>query len=109
MVNLIHTLKTTSNNMTILYAINNKSTFERLQLEVNSTVSNLGEGLCFRFAIPKYERQLVTFFGGLSSSNNYEAISNWVYEQIKSSEATNKDGLSDEIENIFSAKLSELY
>ena len=95
--------------MTILYAINNKSTFERLQLEVNSTVSNLGEGLCFRFGIPKYERHLVTFFGGLSHSDNYEAISNWVYEQIISSEATNKDELSDEIENKFSAKLSELY
>ncbi|KZY46062.1 MULTISPECIES: hypothetical protein [unclassified Oleiphilus] len=95
--------------MTMLYVVDNKNTFERLQLEVDSTVGNLGEGLCFRFGIPKYERQLVTFFGSLSNSDNYAAVSNWVYEMIISSEAITQAELTEEIESKFNARLSELY
>ena len=52
--------------MTNVIQFNRKTTFERLCLDEDSTVINFGEGFCFRYKIPKHEKQLVTYFGGLS-------------------------------------------
>lgn len=95
--------------MTNLLQFNRKTTFERLGLDVNQIEINLSEGLCFRFGIPRNERQLVTFFGGLSSSNNFEAILCWVHEQIIRSDAISEAELLDEIEDKFSGKIEQLY
>lgn len=85
------------------------NTFKRLSIEPHIIVANIGEGLCFRYGIPRRDKQLVTFFGGIACHDNYEAILNWVYQQIMSSESMDVKDLSDEIENKFSAKLADLY
>ena len=94
--------------MTNVIQFNRKTTFERLCLDEDSTVINFGEGFCFRYKIPKHEKQLVTYFGGLSSSDNFEAIISWVRSQIIKSDATNEVELIDEVESKFNSKIALL-
>lgn len=95
--------------MTNVIQFNKKTTSERLWLDEDSAVINLAEGLCFRLGIPKYERQLVTMFSGLSVLNNFEAITSWVREQIIKSDATTEIDLINEVENNFKSKIEQLY
>lgn len=85
------------------------TTFQRLGIQVDLTVTNFVEGFCFRYGIPKHEQQVVIHFGGLLSHDNFEAISSWIHGQICESDATDIKSLISEVECRFDAKLDELY
>lgn len=95
--------------MTNVIQFSKKTTFERLLLDEKSTVTNLAEGFCFRYHIPKQERQLVTFFSGLSCSNNFEAVISWVRNQFIKSGATSEAELREEVEIKFEIMIEQLY
>lgn len=95
--------------MSNVIQFNKETTSERLWLDEDSAVINLSEGFCFRYRIPKHERQLVATFGGLSNSDNFESIVSWVRRQIIKSDAMNEVDLRDEVENKFRSKIEQFY
>lgn len=84
---------------------NKETTYLHFGLDITLIVMNLSEGLCFRYSIPKHEKQLITYFNGLTCHSNFAAVINWVYDRVMVSEAQTEIELIEEIDGKFDALL----
>lgn len=73
--------------------------------EIRQIVHRLARSLCHLHGIQEVSDELVISFGVLSDKDNSEAVSSWIYQQIKSQSYSTQEELLRELVGSFEQKL----